>query len=277
MNIFTSIKEIQSYLAHKDQSIGFVPTMGALHEGHLSLIRQAREENEVVICSIFVNPIQFNNPDDLKKYPRTFEEDCKMLESAGCDLVFYPGENEMYPEPVTEKYDFGTLETVMEGKFRPGHFNGVAVVVRKLFEIVHPDKAYFGLKDYQQLQIINAMVALVKSPVIIVPCPIIREPDGLAMSSRNRRLTAEIREIVPVIFKTLSSIADKKNHWTISQTKQWAIEQIEVFKPLKVEYFEIADSESLQPATEWNSFPGLVACTAVWAGEVRLIDNILIL
>lgn len=259
------------------KSIGFVPTMGALHDGHITLVKQARKENDIVVCSIFVNPIQFNNPDDLKKYPRTLEEDCRLLEPAGCDIVFVPDENEMYPEPVHDVYDFGGLDKVMEGKFRPGHFNGVAVVVRKLFDIVQPRKAYFGLKDYQQLQIIKSMVHQIVSPVEIISCTTVREADGLAMSSRNRRLSKELRERAPVIYKTLSSLPAKKNSLSVGQTKQWAIEQIEGVNPLMVEYLEIADALSLQTAASWDSFPHLVACTAVWAGDVRLIDNILIL
>ncbi|MHC1706946.1 MAG: pantoate--beta-alanine ligase [Bacteroidales bacterium] len=278
MKIFTGIAEIQDYLSNcKDKSIGFVPTMGALHEGHLALVRKARQENDIVVCSIFVNPIQFNNPDDLKKYPRTFEEDCEMLDSVSCDVVFYPDEKEMYPESVSEVYDFGELDKVMEGEFRPGHFNGVAIVVRKLFEIVNPCKAYFGLKDYHQLQVVKAMVRMVNSPVEIISCETVRESDGLAMSSRNRRLTDEIRGMAPVIYRTLSQVSEWEKSLSVEQVIQKAIEQIESYKPLKVEYFEIADSVTLQKAGSWDSFPSLVACTAVWAGEVRLIDNILIL
>jgi pantoate--beta-alanine ligase len=278
MNITARIPEVQQCLQdQKNKTTGFVPTMGALHQGHLALVHKAAEENDIVVCSIFVNPIQFNNPDDLKKYPRNLEEDCLLLEKAGCHVVFAPDVKEMYPEPVKETFDFGMLDKVMEGAFRPGHFNGVAVVVKKLFEIVKPAKAYFGLKDYQQLQIVKSMVRMIHSPVEVISCPTVREPDGLAMSSRNRRLSPELRGRAPVIYQTLSALADIKKTLSVEQYKRWAVDHIESAKPLKVEYFEIADATSLQSVDSWDASGGLVACTAVWAGEVRLIDNILIL
>lgn len=279
MNIFTSILPLQELLQARkpvDPVVGFVPTMGALHQGHLALVKQAREETDLVVCSIFVNPIQFNNPLDLEKYPRTLDEDIALLESAACDVVFVPDEKEMYPEPVKESYDFKQLDKVMEGKFRPGHFNGVAVVVRKFFEIINPQKAYFGLKDYQQLQIIIEMVRQTRLPVEIIPCPTIREADGLAMSSRNRRLSPQFRAEAPLIYQTLSALLSRKEKLTVEQCRQWAAEQIESRSSMKVEYLEIADSITLQSARQWDDFHELVACTAVWAGDVRLIDNILI-
>ncbi|HFB61616.1 MAG TPA: pantoate--beta-alanine ligase, partial [Bacteroidetes bacterium] len=197
MKKFTTIKETKEYLSGQKaagKTIGFVPTMGALHEGHLELMRRARKENDLLVVSIFVNPIQFNNPDDLKKYPRTLEDDMEKLKSVDCNVLFAPDAAEMYPEKVTTQYDFGELDKVMEGKFRPGHFNGVAVVVKKLFDIVQPHRAYFGEKDFQQLAIIKKLVEMENIPVEIVPCPIVRDPAGLAMSSRNRLLTPEQRK-----------------------------------------------------------------------------------
>ncbi len=262
---------------YSGNTIGFVPTMGALHEGHLDLVSKAVHENETVVCSIFVNPVQFNNPDDLEKYPRTLEEDKRMLEQAGCHVLFHPGVSEMYPGPPAEKYDFGLLEQVMEGRFRPGHFNGVAIVVKRLFDLVKPDRAYFGEKDYQQLLIIKALVRMCHIPVKIVPCPTVREADGLAMSSRNRRLSPEHRRLAPEIRQSLLSLKASGNAVPLEQAIQLAIKRIEANTPFRVEYLEVSDAVSLMPATHWQAFPSLVCCTAVWAGDVRLIDNILIL
>lgn len=200
MHIFNTISETQQYLKAQQRAgktIGFVPTMGALHAGHISLIERAKTENDLAVCSIFVNPTQFNNSDDLKKYPRTLERDCEMLRPVGCDVVFAPSAEEMYPSLPQLKMDFGTLETIMEGKFRPGHFNGVGIVVSKLFNIVKPDKAYFGLKDLQQVAVIRRMVQELSFDLEIIPCPTLRETDGLAMSSRNTRLSPEARALAP--------------------------------------------------------------------------------
>ncbi len=258
------------------KTIGFVPTMGALHEGHLQLIRRAVAENDIVVVSIFVNPIQFNNPDDLAKYPRTLEADLQMLESTGCHLVFAPSAEEMYPEPDLTEFDFGQLDKVMEGKFRPGHFKGVAIVVKKLFEIVIPHKAYFGEKDFQQLAIIKKMVEILQMPVEIVPCAIVREPDGLAMSSRNARLTAVERAEAPIIFKALSGI--KENHsWFIPDgVKQLVRGEIQESPFFRVEYVDIVDTETLQPFEDWNDVEHAVVCVAAFIGSVRLIDNIVL-
>jgi pantoate--beta-alanine ligase len=254
--------------------VGFVPTMGALHEGHLSLVRQAKRENEVVVVSIFVNPIQFNNSEDLEKYPRTLEHDLKLLEEAGCTLVFAPSEAEMYPEKPSEKYDFGTLETVMEGAFRPGHFNGVAIVVKRLFDLVKPTTAYFGEKDFQQLAIIRALVEKENMAVEIVGCSIIRENDGLAMSSRNTRLSDEDRRIAPQIYKTLRDSRDLVDVFTPQQLKAFTAEQLQKIPRTKLEYFEIANAKTLQPIEHWNDCPRRIACVAIWLGDVRLIDNV---
>lgn len=257
-------------------SIGFVPTMGALHEGHISLIQCARAENDVVVCSIFVNPIQFNNPEDLKKYPITLERDLEMLEEAGCHLVFAPNAEEMYPEPVKEHFDFGSLETVMEGQFRAGHFNGVAVVVKKLFEIIEPDRAYFGEKDFQQLAIVKQLVKDFEIPVQIIPCPIIREDDGLAMSSRNRRLTELDRVQAPFIHQTLSEAKEIALESSLENVKQFVLERFAERDEFDMEYFEIVDMNSLQTVKEWSDSNNIIACIAVWLGKIRLIDNIVI-
>ena len=213
MQLFSKITEIKEFLSFQKKNslkIGFVPTMGALHEGHISLLEKAKKENDICVCSIFVNPIQFNNNEDLKKYPRNIESDILYLKSVGCDVLFLPSEEEMYPEPDKTIYDFNGLDKYMEGTFRPGHFNGVAVVVKKLFDIVEPNKAYFGEKDFQQLSIIKYLTKALELPVTIVPCTTMRENDGLAMSSRNKLLTPEERNIAPIIYQTLNSA--KKNY-----------------------------------------------------------------
>ena len=259
--------------AHK--TIGFVPTMGALHEGHLELIKKAISENDICVCSIFVNPIQFNNPSDLKKYPRDLEKDYKLLESVGCQMVFVPSSDEMYPEPDLTQFNFGHLDKVLEGKFRPGHFNGVAIVVKKLFQIVEPDRAYFGEKDFQQLAIINKLVEIENLGLKIIPCPIIREKDGLAMSSRNVRLTAEERLLAPRIYKSLLSIKQnfKSEHSAIIIKN--SIKELNEIDGMKVEYLEIVNAKTLQPIskTEENK-GGITALIATFLGKVRLIDNI---
>ena len=254
--------------------IGFVPTMGALHAGHISLVKQAVSETQVVVVSIFVNPTQFNDKSDLEKYPRNLEADLKLLEKTGCQIVFAPKPEEIYPEPDTRKFEFGELETVMEGKHRPGHFNGVAQVVSKLFDIVEPDKAYFGLKDFQQLAIIKAMVAQLKIPVEIISCPIIREESGLAMSSRNELLTVEERKNAAVISRTLFEAKKLSTQKSVSELVEWISQTINNNQYLTVEYVEIADDQQLQPVKSWDEKGGKVCCVAVFCGKVRLIDNI---
>ncbi len=254
-------------------SIGFVPTMGALHPGHLALAGQAKRENDLVVCSIFVNPIQFNNPEDLKKYPRTLETDLEHLRSIRCDAVFCPDEKEMYPGPETKVYDFGHLDKVMEGRYRQGHFNGVAIVVKKLFDIVEPHRAYFGQKDYQQLQIIKAMVKKEAMDVEIIPCATVREPDGLAMSSRNARLTPTQRQGAGKIYKVLQGAREMYPGQAVSTIEKWATQEINASPELETEYFQIVDAETLLPVGDDDLGNELVACVAVYAGEVRLIDN----
>ncbi len=276
MKITETIAETKAYTEEQKssgKSIGFVPTMGALHEGHLSLVRRSRLENEITVVSIFVNPIQFNNPEDLKKYPRTLEEDALLLEKEGVDVIFAPTVSEMYPEQVNTVYDFGSLGTVMEGAFRPGHFNGVAVVVHKLFDIVSPDRAYFGEKDYQQLMIIKSLVKNYKIPVDIVACPISRENDGLARSSRNMRLSTEMRAAAPFIYAQLVQAKKNAPYKTAGEIEQDIKESFRNNGLLDLEYFTIADGETLEPVTG-KITPNAYGYIAAFAGDIRLIDNI---
>ncbi len=277
MVTFQSPEELRKYidnLKKEGKTVGFVPTMGALHEGHLSLMRKAKEENDVLVVSIFVNPIQFNNREDLEAYPRTLDRDKEQLETVQCDILFAPTEKEMYPEPVTEKYDFGTLEKVMEGAFRPGHFNGVAIVVKRLFHMVQPHRAYFGEKDFQQLAIIRKLVETEKIPVEIVPCPIVREQNGLAMSSRNQRLTPEQREKAAFIYQMLQLAKKRKEDICPNPLRQMIINYFDARPEFKLEYFEIADEKTLEPVTAWGKTEHVRAFVAAWIGNVRLIDNI---
>ncbi|MCK5776361.1 MAG: pantoate--beta-alanine ligase [Bacteroidales bacterium] len=275
MKIFETIKQIQLYIETakvKGESIGFVPTMGALHQGHMSLVQAARKENDLVVVSIFVNPIQFNNPDDLDKYPRTLEQDSAMLKAEGCDAIFYPSVAEMYPEKVSKDYDFGALAGVLEGACRPGHFNGVGIVVKKLFDIVAANKAYFGKKDFQQLAIIRKLVQLENIPIEIVACDTMREKDGLAMSSRNRRLSKEERDVAPIIYQTLKMVKKGMGHKTPKELEELAIEALQ--PDFKVEYFKLADGHSLQAISSWGDTNYPVALVAAFLGDVRLIDNL---
>lgn len=277
MKVFNFIVDIQRFVEEKHNlglKIGFVPTMGALHEGHLSLINRAKKENDIVVCSVFVNPIQFNNPADLEKYPRTPERDIEKLQNSGCDAVLMPSVDEMYPEKIEEHYDFGDLERVMEGACRPGHFNGVAIVVRRLFEIVNPDKAYFGEKDFQQLAIIKKMVSDLNMGLEIVPCSIIREDDGLAMSSRNVRLNTEERAIAPQIFATLKDAISKKDSMTPAEMKEYAIAKYSEIKEFDVEYVQITDEINLKSIDNWNECEHARIFVALQLGPVRLIDNV---
>lgn len=257
-------------------TLGFVPTMGALHQGHLSLLWRARRENDIAVASIFVNPIQFNNPNDLKTYPRNLEADLKLLEPLELDLVFAPTAEVMYPAgaPI-EHYDFGALEQVMEGKNRPGHFNGVGVVVGRLFKLINPDKAYFGEKDYQQIAVIQELVRQLQLPIQIVPCPIVREDDGLALSSRNLLLSDENRALAPNIYRILKeSVALAQGGATVLEVKTWVEAEIGAVPGMALEYFEMADGVSLQPVARWEGATHVVGCIVVQLGGVRLIDNI---
>ncbi len=277
MKVFQTIEGIQKEIQdqrNKGLSIGFVPTMGALHDGHLSLLEHSIADNDISVCSIFVNPIQFNNEQDLDKYPRTLDDDCRKLEEAGCDLVFVPSVEEMYPDKVTEEYDFGQLERVMEGAHRPGHFNGVAVVVKRLFEICLPDKAYFGEKDFQQLMIIKALVQQENMPVEIIGCPIIREDDGLAMSSRNVRLSEEHRKNAPLIYKALSKIRDRAGQKPIDAIMMNIKERLNSVPEMKVEYLKIVDESTLLQVETWDEAENIRVFIAIFLGEIRLIDNL---
>ena len=274
MQIQTTIAGLRQELDSRGGTVGFVPTMGALHAGHLSLVERCRRECDTVVVSVFVNPTQFNDPNDLLKYPRTPESDCALLEKAGTDIVFMPSVEEIYPEKDMRQFGFGALEQVMEGEHRPGHFNGVAQVVSRLFDIVKPDKAYFGEKDYQQLAIICRMVGQLALPVEITGCPIERDTDGLALSSRNVRLNPAQRKAAPLIYKTLKDTAGKAGVIPVKELIRWATEAIDANPQLKTEYFTIADAETLQPVESWDEPGKKRAFAAVWAGDVRLIDNI---
>lgn len=277
MEIITLAGALNKVLSEKEKlglSIGFVPTMGALHQGHLSLIEKARFENDITVVSIFVNPTQFNDPNDLLNYPRTPEKDLELLSQAGCDFVFMPSVEEIYPPSFHFSYTIGPLANRMEGKYRPGHFQGVVAVVYRLFEIVQPHRAYFGEKDFQQLAIIKKMVSDLKLPIEIIPCPIIREPDGLAMSSRNLRLTPILRKHAPHIAQTLFQAARKGRSVPPRTLEKWVIDTINNDPYLKTEYFEITDPDTLEPIENWSPSREAIGCIAVWAGEIRLIDNI---
>lgn len=264
------ILELKS--VHK--TIGFIPTMGALHEGHISLVKQSKKENNVTIVSIFVNPTQFNNKADLEKYPRDEEKDIEMLSSVGADIIFIPSVEEIYPEPDTRIFDFGELDKVMEGQFRPGHFNGVAQVVSRLFSIVQPDRAYFGEKDFQQLAVVRSLVKQCKIPVLIVGMPILRENSGLAMSSRNQRLSSDEFQKASVIYRTLLESKDVASVETIGVTHDFVTDKINQTGDLTVEYFDIVNGHTLQTVSSWDDADYIVGCIAVFCGEVRLIDNI---
>jgi pantoate--beta-alanine ligase len=277
MKIIQTIDSLKPFLSKErkqGKTVGFVPTMGALHNGHLSLVEQCRKENEICVASIFVNPTQFNDKNDLETYPRTLEKDCEMLKPLGCDYIFAPSEKEMYPEPDTRIFNFGAIAEVMEGRKRPGHFNGVAQIVSKLFDTVAPDNAYFGEKDFQQIAVIRELVRQLGLPVHIVACPIVREADGLAMSSRNMRLTAEQREIAPAIARTLKESCTFVAVKSVKEVEEWVINTLNRLPPLRVEYFEIIDGNTLQPVEDWNETGNPAGCIAVYCDNVRLIDNI---
>lgn len=278
MKVVTTISALKSAVSEarkENKQVGLVPTMGALHEGHLSLVNKACEECDFVVVSIFVNPTQFNNPEDLRTYPRTLEADKSLLESqTRADVIFAPTVEEVYPEPDTRIFDFGPLAEVMEGKYRPGHFNGVGQIVSKLFMFVEPDKAYFGEKDFQQLAIIRKMTKDLKMNIDIVPCPIVREADGLAKSSRNTLLTKESREVAPQIYAALKGSKQLTTDRTPKEVAQWVVGQLNSTEGLEVEYYEIVDGNTLQPINTWQETDYAVGCITVYAGKVRLIDNI---
>lgn len=271
----SDVRSLTSEHRGKGKSVGFVPTMGALHTGHLELVRIAKSENSLVVCSIFVNPTQFNNPEDLAKYPRTIESDCALLASVGCDVVFLPSVEEMYPAMPDLKFDFGPLETVMEGAFRPGHFNGVGIVVSKLFHMVGPDRAYFGQKDLQQTAIIKSLVRNLSFPIALRICPTIREADGLAMSSRNVRLSPEARALAPQIFETLTQcVYFLTNGAAVNEALDSASRAFAEVPAFGLEYLQLVDATTLQPLGGLTHEGNNALCVAVHLDGVRLIDNL---
>lgn len=277
MLIFTEIKSLQQKIKSlkNGTTIGFVPTMGALHEGHLSLVEKAKKENDIVVVSIFVNPTQFDNADDLINYPKTIEKDLSLLKFFNCDIVFTPTPEEIYADDIqSQSFDFDGLEFQMEGKFRVGHFNGVGTIVERLFEVVKPHKAYFGEKDFQQIQIIRKMVEKRNLRVQIISCPIHREKDGLAMSSRNMRLTKEQRAAAPFIYETLKKAKSQFGTKNASEVLKWVENEFKNHPLFTLEYVEIADEETLLPVETKNPTNKYRAFIAVFAGKVRLIDNI---
>ncbi len=279
MEIISTVADLEKLLSKipKNKTLGFVPTMGALHQGHLNLVQQAIVENEICLCSIFVNPTQFNSTEDLDKYPNQIETDLKLLKSIGCNIVFTPTKSEIYPSGFkSKKYNFGKLDKVMEGANRPGHFEGVAMVVSRLFDLIKPQRAYFGEKDFQQLAIIKSLTEQDQLPIKIVPCPISRETDGLAMSSRNIRLKQPCRVAAPRIYQRLLELQNQITCKSVLELKQWMIEEYEEDKDLDLEYFEIADTQTLEKSNHWTDSQEHIACIAIYAGETRLIDNIVL-
>ena len=275
METITNSEELRRALGSRDRSgIGFVPTMGALHAGHRSLVERARRECATVVVSVFVNPTQFNDKTDLKNYPRTPEADLRLLEEVGADYVFMPSVEEVYPEPDTRTFDFGMIDKVMEGATRPGHFNGVAQVVSRLFDLVKPAKAYFGEKDFQQIAVIREMVRQLRIPVEIIPCPIVRGEDGLALSTRNTLLDTDHRTAAPYIYKVLKAAVEKSHQTTPDQLAAWVTAQVESNPLLKVIYFQVVDAATMQQVRTWEESPAIQGCIAVQAGDIRLIDNI---
>lgn len=275
MKVVTSVRELRDELSCVDpQGVGFVPTMGALHAGHRSLVECARRENATVVVSVFVNPTQFNDKNDLKHYPRTPEADARLLEAAGADFVLMPSVEEIYPEEDTRVFDFGQIDKVMEGATRPGHFNGVAQVVSRLFDIVRPARAYFGEKDFQQIAVIKAMVRQLNLPVDIVECPIVRGEDGLALSSRNTLLDAPHRAVAPHIYAVLRASVEKSHELTPAELEKWVVAEVERNELLKVIYFRSVDALTMQKVAAWSDAERIQGCIAVQAGDIRLIDNI---
>lgn len=277
MIVFSKIPLIREYIdgvKNQGLKVGFVPTMGALHAGHLQIIQQSKEADDVTVVSIFVNPTQFNDKNDYRNYPVDRYQDLASLEALQCDVVFNPHEKEMYPDEDNRAFDFGYLGEIMEGLHRPGHFNGVAQIVSKLFDAVNPQKAYFGEKDYQQLIIINKMVEQLQYDIEIVSAPVIREKDGLAMSSRNALLNETQRKAAPLVYETLAKSKSLASQLSIEEVKNWVFEKINSHPLFSVEYFDIVDQENLQKVKNWNDNCPKIGCIAVFLGRVRLIDNI---
>lgn len=279
MRLFRSIVELQNELFEvrkQGKTVGMVPTMGALHEGHASLVRRSVSENGVTVVSVFLNPTQFNDSKDLERYPRTLDADCKLLEECGADYVFAPSVEEMYPVEDRRQFDFPPVTTVMEGAHRPGHFNGVCQVVSRLFYIARPDRAYFGEKDWQQIAVVKAMVEYLSLSVKIVECPTVREDDGLAKSSRNTLLAPEERQIAPAIYRTLNDSRQYALTHSLSDTREWVVSAINAVDGLDVEYFSIVDGQTLLDVESWDDSAYIVGCITVYCGKtpIRLIDHI---
>ncbi len=274
INTVAELKTVLDQARKAGKKIGLVPTMGALHDGHASLVRRSVGENDLTVVSDFVNPTQFNDKNDLATYPRDLESDCRLVETVGADIVFAPSVEEMYPEPDTRQFDFTPLDKVMEGPNRPGHFNGVAQIVSKLFYAVEPDRAYFGEKDFQQLAIIRKMVQQLSLSVEIVGCPIVREEDGMALSSRNMLLSKAERKLAANISRVIFNSREYGKNHSLTDTRQYVIDEINAFDGLEVEYYEIVDGTTLQPVSAWYDASYIVGCVTVRCGKVRLIDNI---
>lgn len=279
MKVFNKIAELQNELfeARKQgKSVGLVPTMGALHEGHASLVERSVKDNDVTVVSVFLNPTQFNDQGDLDRYPRTLDADCELLERVGADYVLAPSVSEMYPTPDKRQFEFPPVSTVMEGARRPGHFNGVCQVVSRLFYITRPDRAYFGEKDWQQIAVIKQLVKYMGAQIEIVECPIIRDADGLAKSSRNTLLTTDERKIAPAIYQALRDSVALVGKKTVQQVHDTVVKEINAVDGLDVEYFEIVDGNTLQPVASWEDSPYIVGCITVYCGHtpIRLIDHI---
>lgn len=279
MLVFQKIIDIKAYLLairKEGKSIGFVPTMGALHSGHLSLVEESKKESDFTVCSIFVNPSQFNKKNDLDNYPRNIDADIKQLESVDCDVLFLPSVEEMYPKEIEKMFDFGDITKGMEGEHRPGHFNGVAIVIERFFEIIQPNFAFFGEKDFQQLMVVKELVKQLNLSVEIIGCATSREISGLAMSSRNERLTEKEKEVAGAISQSLIFMKEHFKSYSVGELKQNMISQLSKHKELEVEYFEIVDGNTMKFISDWSETSCCVALTAVNVGEVRLIDNMLI-
>jgi pantoate--beta-alanine ligase len=276
MQIAKTVNELNAFLeAHREKSIGFVPTMGALHKGHLTLIATAKAENDLSVCSVFVNPKQFNNSLDLERYPRNTEADTALLKQAECDLLFLPDYATIYPEEPVKRYDFGMLENTMEGHFRPDHFNGVALVVHRFFELIQPQRAYFGEKDFQQVAIVKQLVKQTSSAIEIRPCPTVRDVNGLAISSRNQLLNDQEKEKAALIYKWLTEARQLSSKQTVKEVKTYLENCFNNHPDFRLEYVEIVNTDTLQPITSWENNNGIVCCIAVYLNNVRLIDNLL--
>ncbi|WP_061869416.1 pantoate--beta-alanine ligase [Prevotella intermedia] len=279
MRIFEKVVDLQNELfevRRQGKTVGLVPTMGALHDGHASLVRQSVQQNDVTVVSVFLNPTQFNDKGDLDRYPRTLDTDCKLLEACGADYVFAPSVSEMYPTPDTRHFEFPPQSTVMEGAKRPGHFNGVCQVVSRLFYITRPNRAYFGEKDWQQIAVVKRLVGFINMNIEIVECPIVRDEDGLAKSSRNSLLSADERAIAPNIYKVLKSSTSEAGKMSVQQLHDKVVADINAIEGLEVEYFDIVDGNTLLPVQSWDDTPYVVGCITVYCGKtpIRLIDHI---